>query len=489
MNAVQGYTHTVLVPQLRFLGLNEQQRDIVVADVTMRLQSLLTGRSEEYAFARIHDLEHNREVFLWKLSRRVFEGIAFSPDGRYLAIACVPRDNRSSLPRELVIHDWRNNQIHQRIRGNMGRLGADACRENGLLVTTAPEEGLAQVWDSENGNEILGIRAPAEVRDATLSPHSKKVAVACVDGKVRVWDATTEQGVLTFRGHGKSPVNNLVFSHDGKRIAQCCSDGAVVVWERNTGKVEFKRERPNAWKGAIAVALDPTGKRLVVTNKDKDVIVWSVPDGNELAVLEHKEAIVVAFSPDGSQLATAGFDNTIKIWETATAKLTWRLEGHSRLISSIAFTTDSSSLASTSDDGTVRIWNLATGMEHSVFRGHNAGINTVAFAPDGKHVATGDGKGDTIVWEWRTGTQKAMLRGHPLKITAVAWSPDGQRLASASDDKTIKIWEPLSGTETLTLIGHRAGVTTVAWDPDGHFLGSGSWDGTTKLWDGRPVAD
>lgn len=41
MNVIQGYTHSLLLPQLRSLGLSKRQREIVVEDVTQRLESLL----------------------------------------------------------------------------------------------------------------------------------------------------------------------------------------------------------------------------------------------------------------------------------------------------------------------------------------------------------------------------------------------------------------------------------------------------------------
>lgn len=463
-----------------------------VVNVALNRQGTLVGFAALDgfdAFAKIHDLEAGRDVFSWELPHRRIDGIAFNSDGTKLAVAGVPLVDGSSIPRELIILDWRKKQIHQRIRGNEIHLRGNAYHRDGFLVTTSPTAGLAQLWNCENGNEVLTIRAPVDVHDAALSPDGKKFAVACKDGKVRIWDATTEQGVLTFRGHGNASVKNLVFSHDGQRIAQCWGGGTVVVWERSTGRVLLKRERPNnAWNGPVSVALDATGTRLA-TSKDKEVVVWSVPEGSELLRLHDDEAIVVAFSPDGSQLASGGVGKTIKVWNIPNGKLQQQLDNHSAFVISLAFGPDGRWLASTSHDHTARIWNLASGKEQSVFRGHNAVVKKVAFAPDGEHVATGDGKGDTLIWEWRTGTEKAMLRGHPLEITALAWSPDGQRLASASDDKTIKIWEPLTGTETLTLVGHRAGVSTVAWDPDGHFLASGSWDGTTKLWDGRPHAE
>ena len=41
MTMIQGYTQSLLEPQLQSLGLNKRQREIVVDDVTQRLESLL----------------------------------------------------------------------------------------------------------------------------------------------------------------------------------------------------------------------------------------------------------------------------------------------------------------------------------------------------------------------------------------------------------------------------------------------------------------
>ena len=51
MTVVQGYTQSILIPQLRSLGLNKRQWEIVAEDVTQRLESLLSHWSDE-AFRR-----------------------------------------------------------------------------------------------------------------------------------------------------------------------------------------------------------------------------------------------------------------------------------------------------------------------------------------------------------------------------------------------------------------------------------------------------
>ncbi|MGI2909791.1 WD40 repeat domain-containing protein, partial [Hassallia sp. VBCCA 56010] len=69
----------------------------------------------------------------------------------------------------------------------------------------------------------------------------------------------------------------------------------------------------------------------------------------------------VAFSPDGKTLASGSDDNTIKLWDVATGKLSQTLTGHSNSVRSVAFSPDGKTLASGSDDNTIKLWDVATG--------------------------------------------------------------------------------------------------------------------------------
>jgi len=59
---------------------------------------------------------------------------------------------------------------------------------------------------------------------------------------------------------------------------------------------------------------------------------------------------------EGSALATGGSDNTVRLWETATAKQLQVLEGHRSRIWDLASSVRGDCLASASADGTVRLW-------------------------------------------------------------------------------------------------------------------------------------
>ena len=63
----------------------------------------------------------------------------------------------------------------------------------------------------------------------------------------------------------------------------------------------------------------------------------------------------VAFSPDGQRLASASSDKTVKIWDSATGKKLFDLNGHADQVGSVAFSPDGQRLASASADQAVRM--------------------------------------------------------------------------------------------------------------------------------------
>jgi hypothetical protein len=65
MGIIQGYTDSLLSPQLRSWRLDDQQEKLVIADVTMRLESLLSHWADP-AFRRTILVLGNEEATFWK---------------------------------------------------------------------------------------------------------------------------------------------------------------------------------------------------------------------------------------------------------------------------------------------------------------------------------------------------------------------------------------------------------------------------------------
>ena len=90
-----------------------------------------------------------------------------------------------------------------------------------------------------------------------------------------------------------------------------------------------------------------------------------------LANLSRRSSVLsVAWSPDGRSLASGSADNTIRLWDVASAKETARLEGHTGSVRSVAWSPDGRSLASGSADNTIRLWDVASAKETARLEGH-----------------------------------------------------------------------------------------------------------------------
>src|SRR5262249_4525458 len=114
-------------------------------------------------------------------------------------------------------------------------------------------------------------------------------------------------------------------------------------------------------------------------------------------------------SPDGRHFATGSFDNTARVWETATGRPAGPPLTHANYVA------------------------------------------TVAFSPDGNTLAAGDyGPAGLIkFWDWRTGKEIRPPLRHDDIVLSVSWSPDGRYLSAIKSNDWSKkpeflVWEVAS---------------------------------------------
>jgi WD40 repeat protein len=311
----------------------------------------------------------------------------------------------------------------------------------------------------------------------------------------RLW--RTEPVVLRVSGSGK--FRGVAFSHDGRRLAAACGDGKIRVWEQKSGEMVVLSGH-DAF--VYSVAFSPVdSSRLASSGNDGWVRVWDLDAKQEtlsrplpgLKVYAVGMAYCVAFSPDGELIAAASEADTVQVWNSTTAERVQRLEGHVMQASCVAFSRDGRLLASGDWGGGVRIWDTQTGrlLQKLQLPEHRLPVACVAFSPDaaGRFLAAGYFDNRVDVWDTQSGKLYRHLQGHSGFVTSVAFHPkDARRLVSAGDDRDVRIWDVPSAREVLRLKGHIDNCSGLTFRPDGQRLASASYDQSIRLWDATTTA-
>ncbi len=165
------------------------------------------------------------------------------------------------------------------------------------------------------------------------------------------------------------------FSADESRVA-FFDRGAGIIRVHDTATGELIRQIGEAnqkWAWIYAtLALSPDGNMVAVWTDDlRNVRIWDVRTGKHHCWLALKEidkghvAACLAWSPDNRTLAVGGLDNSVRLWDVASAKVRHEFVGHIAQVRILAFSPDGQFLVSGSDDTTLLIWAIAEKKDRS----------------------------------------------------------------------------------------------------------------------------
>jgi WD40 repeat protein len=418
---------------------------------------------------------------------------AFSPDGRFLTMGSRDRFAR--------VYDLDiDRQVYGRFQ-HSGTVGNIAFSEDGRELLTVDtdyqgKKGTARIWElaNETSHKIIPLASPPRIAlgaGRTYAEHFSgwelvgggnsepillnfaralsgdgSAAAQVATGKIRGFDlpALTTTSVDPKSGTTAwiDPAGTLLL------VAGAATGSTIYVpnsersgWEK-AGELELKDQHENS------IALPPISraafggkkKRLVTThnnptNDEGFATVWDLSDiqtGSAPKFLVRATIWRDANSQSRTPLSgSVAGDEQIGSPAIDAATDDWGI--HRQDVTSLAIS-DEGWLVTGSEDDTARVWDLSTLESVALLGGHNghtANISDVAFQPAQQlpHILTASADGHAKLWNFRErresqgkdeGQVIAEIAPGRAVLTTAAFNHDGTLIATAGEDSKLSLW-------------------------------------------------
>jgi WD40 repeat protein len=430
-------------------------------------------------------------------------------------------------------------QVHS---GNAATIRDLTMTSDGKTVMTLGDDNTLRTFSIDGDSEIRVMQHPTAVRAVTISPDNSRVAVACEDGMIRVWELKSGQLLETLPADS-SPKIAVSFLSDGQTVASVSMDGSlhvsktsilrampihkgpirrmavyagsqlvtvgaddrVVMSNPANGTVtrEYRiqptqTDDPNDPAPADAKTITPTvvtsridNQRITAGTQDGQVLVWNSNDGaSPLMTFDMTASVTaIAYSPDNQKLAVATSEPAVHVLGPSIPGVQPQREliPHQRFATSapvtdLVFSADNQSIWVSTKSGNVQQWKIAEIAQRRQLN-HGGAVYGVAISRSGG-VAVACSADQTLrVWDTSTGQQRAQLRGHNGAVHAVAISPDESFAVSSGADGTLRLWDIVGGRQLKQLAQFDATMYSVAIHPNGNWVAAAGADRNVHVLD------
>ncbi len=428
------------------------------------------------------DLETNAIRVLSGYGQSV-KTVVFTPDGRTVIAG--------GWGGQIMTWDVATGKNSKPLLGHRGDIVGLAIHPNGKFLASSSWDSTVRIWDltTKTQSHIL-TEHHRIVFDVAFSPDGNHLASASDDGTIGLWETGSWKSLSNLRGHDGA-ARNVSFSPGGSSVVSAGADGRVKLWDLTRQQLGEIAYFP---KGHLRqIAFHPKETRLVVATQplhvhggDGWLVSCDPRTGQQLSVIDRRLGGFrhVAFDPDGKFIA-ADWGHKIRLWDATSDQQLRDLSGHDGNVSAVA-TLLGGVIVSGAEDGTVKLWRAETGELLHVLDPQVGPVTSIVSRLSGDYFAVAGNDGQVAVWRWTSHgleEQQALRRDVGSQIRALACSSHDNTLAAACEDGHIYLWNLESGAELHAIKGHVGAAITLSFSADGRRLASGGVDGTVVLWD------
>ncbi|MGQ9928158.1 MAG: protein kinase domain-containing protein [Chloroflexaceae bacterium] len=392
-------------------------------------------------------------------------GIAFSPDGKQLAVG--------SVSGSVYMLDARTGKLERELQGHEGWvvIRGVSFSPDGRLLASASLDGTVHLWNPASGAE-RGVlqRQGLRLLGLSWSADGRRIATSSdMSGSVALWDVNSQK-MLQMALLAQGSITTLSYSDSGQALATGGINGSIRVHLLEDG-------RAIALSGGASTSqylgfLSDT--ELVVVNDSGNVMIVPLTGGAEPRPLQGLDgfALSVVVSLDRRLIAAGNERGDVVLWDGRSFERLRTLRGIGGPVAELAFNRDGSSLVTLTNEPADRplliVWDIQTGQRRSTFSGHTAPVTAIAIAASGDLVASASTDGALKLWRASNGEEVRSQQAGPEERSyfSVAFSPDGSVLATGALSGEVEFWNTATGQRLSGLDPGGGAVFAIAFRAD-----------------------
>ncbi len=369
-----------------------------------------------------------------------------------------------------------------------------AFSPDGRHLAVGNLEGTVAIWDVKTLRQTsVATRHEGTVTGLAWNRDNVRLASTGAEGTIVVWRHDQPQSIRVWKAHQDPDnpqshlVNSAAWSPDGTLLLTGGIDGNARVWNADTFELHSTYGSERGW--VTAVAWHPDGKLFATgtINGANNVNFYSLgsPTPVERGTTIPGGVRAMAWSPDGTRLVSGGYDDELHIWNGDTHKPVARLRGNFQGTTALAWSPDGTRVATANGNFTVKLWNGVIERAAYTLTSSDGNFIQAAWDPLGKRLAWSSGP-EVRLCDATTG--EPLQLPTPIPGNILAWSPDGRVLAVSDSwhhtqkPAPIRLWNSTTWNVIQDIEPPQHGsAESLAWRPDGRQIyGYCNW---ATVWD------
>lgn len=424
--------------------------------------------------------------------------LAFSPDGKEMAMACGKKITVKSIVSKIA-----NERTLSGVERNVSRLvyapnGEDLIAGGSLqLYLWKPGEfhsiiksGIKVDEPNFKSNAEIDVSIANQVAFTTSGQEKilvdagcKKLTndAKCIEGQISLTKITVGSAVRETLAGKFQEVTFLSAQPGSQWLASGHKDGSVNLWDIGTGKLSSQIEAPEF--GVSGLDLSADGRWLVTSGKDLQLNLWNLnqspPVKIELRTAQKFGNLMtniygVKITRDGkslveigSYIVDQGLKTKIQVWDLPGRNVRFEIP-----YTSTFFLANRAPMAVSRDSkraylgisGYIKVLDLEKGeMLPSTILPTSTTIESLALSPEGRWIATGNNKAVTL-WDATSLQIVTQIGAVDYGVNSLAFSDDSQILAATGNLEEIPLWDvSLSGWQLAACQIANRNLTPAEW--------------------------